>query len=140
MCVDLKHQELHALHVASGASPNIPDFNMSCITGLIPSSASGFKGYWRTNGLFSDICLTLYGGNPFISPTSVDDWDHSSGEIAARAGCMLLSLLSAKACICPSASSKCVLGWTLTVHPRMSFQISVLGSTFDSVSAVPAEV
>ncbi|MEQ2235118.1 hypothetical protein ILYODFUR_038376 [Ilyodon furcidens] len=113
---------------------------MSCITGLIPSSASGFKGYWQTNGLFSDISLTLYGGNPFISPTSVDDWDHSSGGTAARAGCMLLSLLSAKPCICPSASSKCVLGWTLTVHTRVSFQISVLGSTFNSVSAVPTEI
>ncbi|MEQ2219717.1 hypothetical protein XENOCAPTIV_022508 [Xenoophorus captivus] len=97
MCVDLKHQEQHALHVASGASLNIPDFNMSCITGLIPSLASGFKGYWRTNGLFPDISLTLYGGNPFINRTSVDDWDHSSGGTAAigqDACCSLCSQLS----------------------------------------------
>ncbi|MEQ2235036.1 hypothetical protein ILYODFUR_037523 [Ilyodon furcidens] len=93
---------LYALHVASGAFLNITDFNISCITGLIPSSAIG-----RLMAFFQILVLTLYGGNPFISPTSVDDWDHSSGGTAARAGCMLLSLLSAKPCICPSASSKC---------------------------------
>ncbi len=117
------------LHVASGASLNMPGLIMSQITGSIPLSASGLIGYCLTMGRLCDFSFTLYGRKSFTRPTSVGDVDHRPDGILSRSGCVSLSV-TARACHSPS--SKCVVGLTCTLHPKWSLQIPVSVLRFQS--------
>lgn len=57
-------------HSTSGASLITLAFSKSCITGLIPSSASGFSGYCLILGLYSDLPVISIGFAVFNNPTS----------------------------------------------------------------------
>lgn len=62
-----------------------PPFSRFSITGFIPSSVTGFRGYYRCLGLYSDLGRIFTGSIPFISPMSDGPGDHSCSWISSSA-------------------------------------------------------